>query len=246
LISTTDDDSHAATIWDLLDAIAVRLGEQARRPGDLDLDIFLGQTLESSLLSGALSEDIRIVKRQAVTFTNPLPDRYVERVLFETGRFQRPSRRILGGVSYLRHAMSSTTPVAISMRREWPALRLENCVAQKLLRYATARSGGRVPTHWHDLLDLLFVAYKGPRLDLISTKRALRLESRTWRVPVPSVVPSPPLEWYDYWDNAMFVFDLPFGTLAESWESFQWFAKPILDVNASPLAIWDSDGWRWH
>lgn len=241
-----------ARAWRVRGSLAIDLhlgGALGRRPADMDVDIEAQPDHEPLLLPGDRGHGFRVVRRESVRFTRPLPDRRVDRVIVEVGGEERPERRLLLGVTYrhLKRADALLLPLRPLLDVKVPVLSLERCVAEKLLRYCTPRTSGRVKTKWVDLFDILAVAEGASRLRLASLKAALQRQSSDWQVDVPSVVPRPPLEWLDHWDGAMFQSGFQFGDLNDAYLRLYDFVQPILHrTDSTILMSWDRNAWTWR
>ncbi|MFJ1590522.1 hypothetical protein ACIOD0_09790 [Kitasatospora albolonga] len=131
-----------------------------------------------------------------------------------------------------------------------PAATFGRCLAQKLLRYTLPRSGGRIATRWTDLLDFLVCASssRAPELGLTALQADLKAElkavDRVW-----PALPTPPAEWLDFWDAAMFRHGLPYGRLADAVARAEAFWEPVLADGpggaGAGTRTWDPASWAW-
>lgn len=86
-----------------------------------------------------------------------------------------------------------------------PLASREECIAQKWTRIAMPRSGGRRHTRWQDLADVYDLVL-GARATLDGSlfidwlMQCARERGLEW----PCVLPTPPLEWLDFWDSYNF------------------------------------------
>ena len=198
-------------------ALLIHLGDGfPRRPADIDVDIEASPSDYPLLAPDRSTELFRVLRREPIRFTTPLPGRHVDRVLVEVGERQHPNRRLVLGVTYQRMPVGIAPLRLFHSAELWiPVLPLENCLAQKILRYATPRTSGRVNTKWMDLLDMLLVASEVQELKLGELREALEIESMAWRVAPPVSLPPPPREWLDHWDAAIFELVARSGRLIE-------------------------------
>ncbi|PVC92647.1 hypothetical protein DBP19_14910 [Streptomyces sp. CS090A] len=130
-----------------------------------------------------------------------------------------------------------------------PAATFGRCLAQKLLRYTLPRSGGRVATRWTDLLDFLVCASstRAPGLGLVALRSDVTAEleavGRDW-----PTLPTPPAEWLDFWDAAMFRYGHSHGRLDEAVDRAEAFWRPVLagrPGEAGAVGVWDPATWTW-
>ncbi len=241
-----------ARAWRVRGSLAIDIhlrGALGRRPGDIDLDIETQSDERPLFVPGDRKNGMQVVRCESVRFTRSMAGRRVDRVLVEVGGEERPERRLLLGVTYRRldQPESHSLPLRPHLGPTVPVLSLERCIAEKLLRYGTPRSSGRVNTKWVDMFDLLTVAARAPGLRSASMKAALESQSRDWAVDVPLAVPQPPVEWLDYWDGAMFQYGLGFGRLNEAYCLLRDFVGPIFhSADATSDMSWDADAWTWR
>ncbi|MER0243778.1 hypothetical protein AAHZ94_17550 [Streptomyces sp. HSW2009] len=117
-----------------------------------------------------------------------------------------------------------------------PAATFGRCLAQKLLRYARLRDGGKINTRWSDVADFLIAAAspRAPLLELTGLRQDVAAECAALHRPWPAELPPPPAEWLDFWDTATFQYGWPFGRLSEAVARVERFWGPVLAVPVAP------------
>ncbi|MFT2017431.1 hypothetical protein ACMA1D_16565 [Streptomyces sp. 796.1] len=122
-----------------------------------------------------------------------------------------------------------------------PAATFGRCLAQKLLRYARLRDGGKINTRWSDVADFLIAAAspRAPLLELVRLRQDVAAECAALDRPWPAELPPPPAEWLDFWDTATFQHGWPFGRLPEAVARVERFWGPVL---AAPVAPYEAEG----
>jgi hypothetical protein len=194
---------------------------------------------------------VEIVRTDRVTFTNARAKPPVHRVLLRVG-----DEPVLGDVvtnvlivpdlealtdQRLNLVTFPTVNVGV------PAARLGRCLAQKLLRYTLRRSGSRVNTRWTDLLDFLVAAASSTTsgLDIDELRRDVEIEFSHMGRSIPTDLPSPPVEWLDFWDAEMFRMSLNFGRLSAAERRINAFWAPVLNAS-TPYLAWNPANWAWE
>jgi hypothetical protein len=90
--------------------------------------------------------------------------------------------------------------------RAYPCAPLEECLALKWTRISRTRSGGRRHTRWEDLADLYdAVALSKVKVSLATLRQCISELGEERGITTPLVLPEPPLEWLDFWDNYNYI-----------------------------------------
>ncbi|WP_435241545.1 nucleotidyl transferase AbiEii/AbiGii toxin family protein [Streptomyces cucumeris] len=245
------------------------LGPSARLPNDIDLSLSTsaGQILLSAaeLPAGFQGERLHLLDSEPVVFSSP-GRATVFRALVGVQAGEEFGKALLNVllVSDAEAARDTrVTPMEFSYDGfaaiTVPTATFSRCLAQKLLRYTRKRGGGKINTRWTDLTDFLLAAAspEAPPLFLDELRRDVAVEfiamGRDW----PTELPSPPLEWLDFWDTATFRDGLEFGRLPEAAERLARFWEPVLETPVAPYGrsttseqmgpslVWSSKSWKW-
>lgn len=181
-----------------------------RIPHDLDLEIVLpGRSYETAV--AMFQEHVDILRHEPVTFeqsekTTPI----VGRALVAARRADGKMVHVLMGFKLVDCALYPRVRVLCAIpgeQFEMPALALETCIAQKVVRLSLPRAAGKRHTRWQDAMDLYDVLSDDQFLNARANTlaEALRYEWIMRGNGEDLQLLSAPREWLDSWDSACFL-----------------------------------------
>jgi hypothetical protein len=181
-----------------------------RIPHDLDLEIVVpGRSYETAV--AMLHEHVDLLRHEPVTFAQSetsMP--IVGRALVAARRADGIIATVLVGFKLVDRALYPRVGVQCAIpgkQFEIPALALETCIAQKVVRLSLPRASGKRHTRWQDAMDLydVFSDYQFVNARAHPLAEALRYE---WIMrgngETLQLLPAP-AEWLDFWDSACFL-----------------------------------------
>lgn len=191
---------------------AIRLQSDSfpRLPQDLDLELpGSSDDVADAINLMSSKTNLSVLRHEPMSFSDhSVRSPHVWRVLVRVGSDAGLGETVLLGLKLVPEPSSprcSAQFVSHGQSAQVPVKPLEICIAQKVARLSTRRSGSRVHTRWRDAMDLYdLLSSPRDRADSSALSSAIAQEWRTrGNTGAPRLLPAP-AEWRDYWDSACF------------------------------------------
>jgi Nucleotidyl transferase AbiEii toxin, Type IV TA system len=216
-------------------AIQLHRARAGRIPNDLDFEVVLaGRSYETVV--DILGQHVDLIRHEPVVFTQTGSSKPVVGRALVIAPDACGITQTLVGFKLLERSLYERVLVGCKTSQKYfeiPALTLETCIAQKVVRLSVPRSAGKRHTRWQDAMDLYDLLcdekFVSSRADVLA--ESLRYEWGMRGAGGPLQLLQAPPEWSDFWDSACFLDGAKRVSPAEAVKVVNRVIDSILDIS---------------